>query len=107
IDMFRKDARVFKVTVWDSKNRSVAKPRFLAGAVYEVKKIHGVKFYHNVLQGSVQAVGSPTPDIIVEFGNFESAKRARLDNNEEDNPNPGDEEQKEREEVDDEFEDML
>ncbi|KAE9164956.1 hypothetical protein PF005_g29809, partial [Phytophthora fragariae] len=47
--------------------------------IYELKKIHGLKFYHDILQGSVQAVGPTNPGIIKEYQDFETAKRARAD----------------------------
>jgi len=78
MDKFRSDARVFKLTVWDPKNRSAGKPRFRSGAVYEFKKVHSLKFYHNTLQGCVQAVGAANPGLIEEFPDFAAAKRARL-----------------------------
>ncbi|KAE9280624.1 hypothetical protein PF001_g24141, partial [Phytophthora fragariae] len=67
MDQSRKDARVFKITVWDPKQRSVVRPRFQVGVIYELKKIHGLKFYHDILQGSVQAVGPTNPGIIKEY----------------------------------------
>ncbi|KAE9089587.1 hypothetical protein PF010_g18935 [Phytophthora fragariae] len=79
MDQSRKDARVFKITVWDPKQRSVVRPRFQVGVIYELKKIHGLKFYHDILQGSVQAVGPTNPGIIKEYQDFETAKRARAD----------------------------
>ncbi|KAE9283072.1 hypothetical protein PR003_g27234 [Phytophthora rubi] len=78
MDKFRSDARVLKLTVWDPKNRSVGKPRFRSGGVYEFKKVHSLKFYHNTLQGCVQAVGAANPGLIEEFPDFATAKRARL-----------------------------
>ncbi|KAE9053037.1 hypothetical protein PF010_g33073, partial [Phytophthora fragariae] len=79
MDQSRKDTRVFKITVWDPKQRSLAKPRFQVGVIYELKKIHGLKFYHDILQGSVQAVGPTNPGIIKEYEDFETAKRARAE----------------------------
>ncbi|KAE9121214.1 hypothetical protein PF010_g7186 [Phytophthora fragariae] len=54
------------------------KPRFRSGLVYEFKKVHSLKFYHNTLQGCVRAVGAPNPGLIEEFPDFAAAKRARL-----------------------------
>ncbi|KAE8973373.1 hypothetical protein PR002_g26220 [Phytophthora rubi] len=78
MDQSRKDTRVFKITVWDPKQRSVARPRFQVGIIYELKKIHGLKFYHDILQGSVQAVGPTNPGIIKEYQDFEIAKHLAI-----------------------------
>ncbi|ETN09738.1 hypothetical protein PPTG_11341 [Phytophthora nicotianae INRA-310] len=97
MDPFRKDTRVVKITVWDPRVRSVTRPRFQLGTIYELKKIHALKFYHDVLQGSLQAVGSNDPWVIREYGDFEAVKRART---EEATPltNEGDEDEEEKEE---------
>lgn len=77
MDPFRKDSRVLKITVWDPRARSVTRPRFQLGSIYELKKVHALKFYHDVLQGSLQAVGPADPAVIREYGDFETVKRAR------------------------------
>ncbi|KAG2863513.1 hypothetical protein PC113_g5379 [Phytophthora cactorum] len=62
-------------------------------------KAHGVKRYHGVLQGSLQAVGPVNPELIVEFGGFENAKRARLEVGEDvSGRNEGGDEEKDAEE---------
>ncbi|KAE9040024.1 hypothetical protein PR003_g5072 [Phytophthora rubi] len=48
-DPFRRDARVLQVTVWDPKIRSHGRPRFQTGVVYELKKIHTMKFYNDMV----------------------------------------------------------
>ncbi|ETO84930.1 hypothetical protein F444_01232 [Phytophthora nicotianae P1976] len=97
MDPFRKDTRVVKITVWDPRVRSVTRPRFQLGTIYELKKIHALKFYHDVLQGSLQAVGPNDPWVIREYGDFEAVKRART---EEVTPltKEGDEDEEEKEE---------
>ncbi|KAE8999174.1 hypothetical protein PR002_g18535, partial [Phytophthora rubi] len=55
MDPFRRDARVLQVPVWDPKIRSHGRPRFQTGVVYELKKIHTMKFYHDMVQGSMQS----------------------------------------------------
>lgn len=79
LDAFRKGCRVVRITVWDPKQRSVARPRFQVGGVCELKKIHGLKFYHDHLQGSVQALGLTNPGLIEEYQDFETALRARAE----------------------------
>ncbi|KAE9075995.1 hypothetical protein PF006_g28218 [Phytophthora fragariae] len=102
MDPFRRDARVLQVTVWDPKIRSHGRPRFQTGVVYELKKIHTMKFYHDMVQGSIQSLGTANPGVIQEFADFEMAKRARLDspaplfNNQA--RDPADEDEKEEEE---------
>ncbi|ETO58836.1 hypothetical protein F444_22783 [Phytophthora nicotianae P1976] len=97
MDPFRKDTRVVKITMWDPNVRSVTRPRFQLATIYELKKIHALKFYHDVLQGSLQTVGSNDPWVIREYGDFEAVKRART---EEATPltNEGDEDEEEKEE---------
>ncbi|KAG6950154.1 hypothetical protein JG688_00014290, partial [Phytophthora aleatoria] len=42
-------------------------------------EIHGLKFYHDVLQGSLQAVGPTRPRLFRGYGVVKSLKRARTD----------------------------
>jgi len=79
MDQARSDAHVFKLTIWDPRNRATGKPRFQINGVYEFKKVHSIQFYRNRLQGSVQSMGASNPGLIQEFPDFSSAKRARLD----------------------------
>ncbi|KAG1688054.1 hypothetical protein DVH05_010488 [Phytophthora capsici] len=90
-----RDARVVKITVWDPKVRSAGRPRFQVGTIYELKKIHAIQFYHDVLQGSLQAVGTTNPGLIEEYADFQAAKRARLEMNGARANNDDNEEQKE------------
>ncbi|KAJ8574934.1 hypothetical protein ON010_g4279 [Phytophthora cinnamomi] len=43
----------------------------------EMKNMHALKFYHDVLQGSIHAVGMTDPAVIREHGNFEAVKRGQ------------------------------
>ncbi|KAE9017357.1 hypothetical protein PF005_g7101 [Phytophthora fragariae] len=102
-DPFRRDARVLQVTVWDPKIRSHGRPRFQTGVVYELKKIHTMKFYNDMVQGGLHSLGTANHGVIQEFAGFKMAKRARLDspaslfNNQA--TDPADEDEKEEEEM--------
>ncbi|KAE9015223.1 hypothetical protein PR003_g13147 [Phytophthora rubi] len=60
------------------EQRAEEATNMFVGIVYEFKKVHSLKFYHNTLQGCVRAVGAPNPGLIEEFPDFAAAKRARL-----------------------------
>ncbi|KAG7377613.1 hypothetical protein PHYPSEUDO_011394 [Phytophthora pseudosyringae] len=79
LDLFHRDAHVLQVNVWDPKTRTTGRPRFQPGIVYELKKIHAVKFYRDTVQGSMQVSGAVNPGVIGKFPEFETAKRARFD----------------------------
>lgn len=78
MDAYRRDTRVLKVTVWDPKVRSAPRPRFQIGSIYDLRKVDGLKFYHDLLQGNLQAGGATEPTLTREFGDFEAAKNARI-----------------------------
>jgi hypothetical protein len=93
MDQARSDAHVFKLTIWDPRNRATGKPCLQINGVYEFKKVHSIQFYQNRLQGSVQqSMGASNPGLIQEFPDFSSAKRAHLDDGTQDgNMNEDDE----------------
>ncbi|KAG4046226.1 hypothetical protein PC123_g18382 [Phytophthora cactorum] len=80
LDELRRKQFVLHLMVWDPKKKkgSGPKARFRAGGDYDFKKIHSVRFFADIAQGTLQSIDPANDKRVQEVPAFEGNKRRSL-----------------------------